>query len=179
MENIYKKISFVLIIPIVLAVVTFINKNLVKSKLILGEDVYVNALSDKISRNEIEDIDYDFIKKDFDQIDIILKEQIAEPVDKKKKTNLYMIACDIYDNKLNELCRILNDKLDDADFERLNNDIDEFNKNLDFALADIDGKIDSTIDSEYYKSKYQYEEKMNKCHELLETYKGFVIKKSN
>ena len=179
MENIYKKISLILIIPIVLVIITLINKNFVKSKLILGEDVYVNALSDKINKNEIDDIDYNFIKKDFDQVDIILKEQIAEPVDKKKKTNLYMIACDIYTNKLNELCRVLNDKLDDADFERLNNDIDEFNKNLDFALADIDSKIDSTIDSEYYKSKYQYEEKMNKCHELLETYKGFLIKKSS
>lgn len=179
MEDIYKKIGFVIIIPIVLIAITFINKNFVKSKSLLGDDVYINELSDRISKNDIEGIDYDFIKKDFEQIDIILKEQIAEPVDKKKKTNFYAIACDIYDNKINELCRVLNDKLNDSDFERLNSDIDEFNKNIDFALADIDSKIDSTIDSEYYKSKYQYEEKMNKCHELLETYKGFLINKSS
>lgn len=179
MKYILKKIALIIAIPIIFILLTFINKKFIKSKPIIEEELYVNELSNKINNNDFNDINYDLIKKDFEQIDVILQEQIAGVMDKKKKTVILGIACDIYINKLNELCSILTNKLNDVDFERLTIDIDEFNKNLDFALSDIDNKIDSTIDSKYYRNKYEYEERMNKCHEILETYKGFLIEENN
>ena len=66
------------------------------------------------------------------------------------------------------------EKLDDEDFMHLQDDLDEFYKNLDNASDEIKLTNESTIDAEYYVKKYFYEEKQSKCRELLNNYKGFL-----
>ena len=69
---------------------------------------------------------------------------------------------------------VFNSRLDDEDFERLLVDLDDFDKNLDFAVEDMNRTLESRFDKEYYTNKYLYEEKQKKCREILEAYKGFL-----
>ena len=49
-----------------------------------------------------------------------------------------------------------------------------FNKNIDFAVDDFHNKLESSVDADLYIKKYIFEEKQKKCHEIIETYKGFL-----
>lgn len=173
-ENIIKRIVVLLCIITVLLVLTYVNQNLIKNDLIFNNNLYSNELSIKINNNDLTGVDYDFLNKDLNSIDDILKEQVNSDVDRLKKTEYYGIAENIYSNKINELVRVLNDKLDDEDFYRLELDIDDFQKNIDFAISDLQNTIESTVEFEYYKNKYLYEEKQKKCRDILESYKGFL-----
>ena len=141
------------------------------------KDINKNIFPKNINPNLLcfcEEIDYDFIVKDLDSIDDILKEQVNLEMDRVKKTNYYKIAENIYSNKINEIVRVLFDKLDEEDYALLESDIEEFQKNIDFAITNLDNTIESSVEFEFYKNKYLYEEKQKKCRDILETYKGFL-----
>lgn len=161
-------------IAVILLIITLINVKVIKRNHLYEEDLYKNELSKSIGSNNIDKIDYDYIKKDLNELDNIIKEQLKVDIDIKKKTEYYKSAQEIYGNKLNEIVRILNDKLDDEDFELLQLDIDEFYINIDFALDEIKATNKSTIDVSYNTNKYLYEEKQRKCHEIADNYKGFL-----
>ncbi len=174
MKNVFKKIFILVIIIAILLLLTFINQNYIKNDILFSDDLYKNELSEKINNNDIDDINYDFLYKDLNSIDDILKEQLNSDVDRLRKTKYYAIAENIYSNKINEITRILTDKLDDEDFLRLQLDLEEFQKNIDFAISDLEKNIESSVELDYYKNKYMYEEKQKKCRDILETYKGFL-----
>ncbi|MBP3200245.1 MAG: hypothetical protein J6M39_01150 [Lachnospiraceae bacterium] len=174
MKNVFKKIFILVIIIAILLLLTFINQNYIKNDILFSDDLYKNELSEKINNNDIDDINYDFLYKDLNSIDDILKEQLNSDIDRLRKTKYYAIAENIYSNKINEITRILTDKLDDEDFLRLQLDLEEFQKNIDFAISDLEKNIESSVELDYYKNKYMYEEKQKKCRDILETYKGFL-----
>ena len=168
--------NLLIIIGIVLLMVaaTFVNQNYFKNSQNRFNDIYSNELSDKVLKNDIEDVDYDYILKDLNSIDDILIEQVSLDIDKVKKTKYYSIAENVYSQKINEIVRVLNDKLDDEDFYRLEQDLEEFQKNIDFAISDLKNTLESSVEFEFYKNKYLYEKKKKKCRDILETYKGFL-----
>ncbi len=173
-KNILKRSIILIVFILVLLALTFINQNYIKNNNIFNNNLYSNELSNRIKNNDLNEVNYKFINDDLNSIDDILKEQMNFEVDRLKKTEYYGIAENIYSNKINEIVRILNDKLDDEDFHRLELDIDDFQKNIDFAITDLENTIESTVEFEYYKNKYLYEEKQKKCRDILETYKGFL-----
>ena len=142
MKNVFKKIFILVIIIAILLLLTFINQNYIKNDILFSDDLYKNELSEKINNNDIDDINYDFLYKDLNSIDDILKEQLNSDIDRLRKTKYYAIAENIYSNKINEITRILTDKLDDEDFLRLQLDLEEFQKNIDFAISDLEKNIE-------------------------------------
>lgn len=173
-KNYFKNILIILGIVLVLIAITFVNQNYFKNTQNRDNYIYSNELSEKISKNDLEGINYDYLVKDLNSIDEILIEQVSLDIDKVKKTKYYSIAENVYSQKINEIVRVLNDKLDDEDFYRLEQDLDEFQKNIDFAITDFNNTLESSIEFEFYKNKYLYEEKQKKCRDVLETYKGFL-----
>ena len=173
-KTFFKNLSIILLIVLVLTAFTFINQNYIKNRQNGFNDIYTNELAQKITNNDLSDVDYEYLNKDLNSIDDILKEQVSLELDKTLKTKYYSIAENIYSQKINEIVRVLNDKLDNEDFYRLELDLDEFQKNIDFAIDDLNSTLDSTIEFEFYKNKYLYEEKQKKCRDILETYKGFL-----
>ena len=173
-KNFFKNLAIILLIVFVLVGITFINQNYFKNRQNGINDIYTNELSQKIATNDLSDVDYEYLSKDLNNVDDILKEQVSLELDKTLKTKYYSIAENIYSQKINEIVRVLNDKLDNEDFYRLELDLDEFQKNIDFAIDDLNTTLDSTIEFELYKNKYLYEEKQKKCRDILETYKGFL-----
>ena len=173
-KNNMNSIFFIFLLILFFIILTYINQNFIKSSFAFEAEVYKNDLVNKIDSNNISDIDYKYLLKDLDNIDIILKEQLSLDLDKNRKSKYYAVAENVYTNKINEITRILNEKLDDEDFERLLLDLDDFQKNIDFAIEDIQNKLESSTDIKLYINKYLYEEKQKKCREVLETYKGFL-----
>ena len=173
-KSFFKNLAIILLVVIILLIFTFINQSFLKNGKSGFNDIYSNELSKMISSNDLSDIDYDYINKDLNSIDNILNEQVNLDLDKVKKTKYYSIAENIYSQKINEIVRILNDKLDNEDFFRLELDLEEFQKNIDFAISDLKDTLDSSIEFEFYKNKYLFEEKQKKCRDILETYKGFL-----
>ena len=174
LKSTIKKILIIIVILSVLYLLTYVNQNYIKNNASFSDSLYNNDLTIKIDKNDIAKIDYDFIVKDLDSIDDILKEQVNLEMDRVKKTNYYKIAENIYSNKINEIVRVLFDKLDEEDYALLESDIEEFQKNIDFAITNLDNTIESSVEFEFYKNKYLYEEKQKKCRDILETYKGFL-----
>lgn len=173
-KNFFKNLGVILLVVLALIIITFVNQNFFKNSQSGFNDLYTNELSKKITNNDLADVDYDYIIKDLNSIDDILNEQVNLDLDKVKKTKYYSVAENIYSQKINEIVRILNDKLDNEDFYRLELDLDEFQKNIDFAISDLKDTLDSSIEFEFYKNKYLFEEKQKKCRDILETYKGFL-----
>ena len=173
-KSFFKNLAIILFVVIILLIFTIINQSFLKNGQSGFNDIYSNELSKKISSNDLSDINYDYINKDLNSIDNILNEQVNLDLDKVKKTKYYSIAENIYSQKINEIVRILNDKLDNEDFFRLELDLEEFQKNIDFAISDLKDTLDSSIEFEFYKNKYLFEEKQKKCRDILETYKGFL-----
>lgn len=173
-KSFLKNILIIFAIVIILAIITFINQYFFKNRQYNINDVYTNELSNKIINNDLSGVNYDFINKDLNSIDNILNEQVNLDLDKVKKTKYYSVAESIYSQKINEIVRVLNEKLDNEDFYRLELDLDEFQKNIDFAISDLNDTLDSSIEFEFYKNKYLYEEKQKKCRDILESYKGFL-----
>ena len=173
-KNFFKNLGFILLVVLVLIIITYVNQNFFKNSQSGFNDIYTNELANKITNNDLADVNYDYINKDLNSIDDILNEQVNLDLDKVKKTKYYSVAENIYSQKINEIVRILNDKLDNEDFYRLELDLDEFQKNIDFAISDLKDTLDSSIEFEFYKNKYLFEEKQKKCRDILETYKGFL-----
>lgn len=173
-KNSYKSLLAILIIVLILIIITLINQNLIKNNYSFNYSVYSNELSKKIENNDLADVDYNFLSKDLNEIDEILKDELSLDVDRIKKTEYYKKAEEIYTNKINEYIRVLNDKLDNEDFYRLELDLEDFQKNIDFAITDFENTLESSIDFEFYKNRYLYEEKQKKCRDILELYKGFL-----
>lgn len=172
--NNIKSIFLICLIVLLLLILTYVNQNFIKDSFVQEEVLYENLLAKRVSENDVDNIDYNFLSEDLNSIDGILKEQLALNLDRNRKSKYYSVAEKIYSEKINELTRILNEKLDDEDFNRLQLDLDEFKTNIDYAVEDIKNTLESTVDIEYYTNKYIYEEKQKKCRELLETYKGFL-----
>lgn len=173
-KNFFKNLGLILLVVLVLIIITYVNQNFFKNSQSGFNDIYTNELANKITNNDLADVNYDYINKDLNSIDDILNEQVNLDLDKVKKTKYYSVAENIYTQKINEIVRILNDKLDNEDFYRLELDLDEFQKNIDFAISDLRDTLDSSIEFEFYKNKYLFEEKQKKCRDILETYKGFL-----
>lgn len=173
-KNYLKNLLVILGIVVIMIAATFVNQNFFKNSQNKFNNVYSNELSNKIAKNDLEDVNYDFLIKDLNSIDDILIEQVSLDIDRVKKTKYYSIAESVYSQKINEIVRVLNDKLDDEDFYRLEQDLEEFQKNIDFAITDFKNTLESSIEFEFYKNKYLYEEKQKKCRDILETYKGFL-----
>lgn len=173
-KNSIKNLIVIFGIVIILIALTYINQNFLKNNQVGLNNLYANELSKKISNNDLNDVNYDYLNKDLTSVDEILKEQMALDLDKVMKAKYYSIADNVYSQKINEYVRVLNDKLDNEDFYRLLQDLDEFQKNIEFAISDLNNTLDSSIEFELYKNKYLYEEKQKKCRDILETYKGFL-----
>lgn len=173
-KNSVKNLIVIFGIVIILIALTYINQNFLKNNQVGLNNLYANELSKKISNNDLKDVNYDYLNKDLTSVDEILKEQMALDLDKVMKAKYYSIADNVYSQKINEYVRVLNDKLDNEDFYRLLQDLDEFQKNIEFAISDLNNTLDSSIEFELYKNKYLYEEKQKKCRDILETYKGFL-----
>ena len=173
-KNFIKNLIVLSIIVLILLLLTFINQFYFKKNTINYDKYYKNELAIKIYNNDLNGVDYNFLNNDLTSIDDILKEQLSYDIDMIKKSEYYNVAQNVYTQKMYELVRVLNDKLDDEDFNRLELDIDDFQKNIDFAISEIQNTLDSSIDIEYNTNKYLYEEKQKKCREILETYKGFL-----
>ena len=173
-KNSIKNLIVIFGIVAILIAITYINQNFLKNNQAGINNLYANELSKKISNNDLNDVNYDYLNKDLNSVDEILKEQMALDLDKVMKAKYYSIADNIYSQKINEYVRVLNDKLDNEDFYRLLQDLDEFQKNIEFAISDLNNTLDSSIEFELYKNKYLYEEKQKKCRDILETYKGFL-----
>ena len=164
----------IIIVIALLIIITSINQRFINGTFVFKEKLYENELAKKVTNNDVADVTYDFLNDDLNSIDGILKEQLSLDIDKNKKCEYYRIAKDVYTEKINELTMVFNSRLDDEDFERLLIDLDDFEKNLDFAIEDMDRTLESSFDKEYYTNKYLYEEKQKKCREILEAYKGFL-----
>ncbi len=173
-KNFIKNLIVLSIIVLILLLLTFINQFYFKRNTINYDKYYKNELAIKIYNNDLNGVDYNFLNNDLTSIDDILKEQLSYDIDMIKKSEYYNVAQNVYTQKMYEIVRVLNDKLDDEDFNRLELDIDDFQKNIDFAISEIQNTLDSSIDIEYNTNKYLYEEKQKKCREILETYKGFL-----
>lgn len=169
-----KVILGIIIVIALLIIITSINQRFINGTFVFKEKLYENELAKKVTNNDVADVTYDFLNDDLNSIDGILKEQLSLDIDKNKKCEYYRIAKDVYTEKINELTMVFNSRLDDEDFERLLIDLDDFEKNLDFAIEDMDRTLESSFDKEYYTNKYLYEEKQKKCREILEAYKGFL-----
>lgn len=176
MINRYKKcIVIIFVILVIFMLLTSINVMLHKRNKLIDKDGDLSALTKKINSNDISDVDFDFINKNLNMLDDYIGKEIEKKdYDLKKKSSVYEASEKIYENMMIEIRYVLNEKLDDEDFKLLEKDLDEFNKNLDFAIEDIGNTIKSTIEADYYINKYKYEEKQNKCHEIINTYKGFL-----
>ena len=148
--------NFLVIISIVLVlfILTFINQKYIRNSTLFNDVLYNNDLATKIDKNDLSNVNYDFINEDLNTIDDILKEQVNLEMDKVKKANYYGIAENIYSKKIYEIIRVLNDKLDDEDFFRLESDMDEFQKNIEYAIIVFDNTIESSVEFEFYKNKY-------------------------
>lgn len=173
-KSFLKNILIIFLVVVILVIITFVNQYFFKNRQYNVNDIYTNELSNKIINNDLSGVNYDFINKDLNSIDNILNEQVNLDLDKVKKTKYYAVAESIYSQKIYEIVRVLNEKLDNEDFYRLELDLDEFQKNIDFAISDLNDTLDSSIEFEFYKNKYLYEEKQKKCRDILETYKGFL-----
>ena len=169
-----KVILGIIIVIALLIIITSINQRFINGTFVFKEKLYENELAKKVTNNDVADVTYDFLNDDLNSIDGILKEQLSLDIDKNKKCEYYRIAKDVYTEKINELTMVFSSRLDDEDFERLLIDLDDFEKNLDFAIEDMDRTLESSFDKEYYTNKYLYEEKQKKCREILEAYKGFL-----
>ena len=169
-----KVIVGIVLVIIVLIAITLINQRFINGTFVFKEKLYENELAKKVSNNDVANITYEFLNDDLNSIDGILKEQLSLDIDKNKKCEYYKIAEKVYTEKINELTMVFNSRLDDEDFERLLVDLDDFDKNLDFAVEDMNRTLESSFDKEYYTNKYLYEEKQKKCREILEAYKGFL-----
>lgn len=174
MNKFLKNFVYISVVVLMLAAITLVNQVFIKRYQNGYGYIYTNELSKKVTENDLANVDYDYLLKDLNDIDDILKEQVSLEIEKTKKTKYYDIAQEIYSQKINELVRVLNDKLDDEDFYRLESDLDEFQKNIDIAISDLQNTLDSNIELEFYKNKYLYEEKQKKCRDILEMYKGFL-----
>ena len=170
----YKSILLILSFVIVLLILTVINQYLIKNNLFSNDELYDNMLSKKVESRDFSNINYNFLIKDLEYVDNITQEQLQIDNDKKKKSKMYDVAQDLYTHKINEYSSVLNEKLDNEDFNLFQSDIDEFQKYIDLAIIDINNTLESPLDVDYYVNKYLYEEKQQKCHEILENYKGFL-----
>ena len=165
MNKYIKKYFPFILLPIILYIITLVNKIYFK------ENVLTNR--EYILSNNVES-SYETLINNLDETDSVVALQITNSNDKIKKTEIYRQAERLYKNKTNEIVAILNKKLNDDDFLLLELDLDEFDKNIDFALENFDKTIESTVDSDFYKNRYLYEERQKKVRELVETYKGFL-----
>ena len=170
----YKPILIILSFVVVLFILTAINQYFIKNNLFSNDELYDNMLSKKVESRDFSNINYSFLIKDLEYVDNITQEQLLLDTDKKKKSKMYDVAQDLYTHKINEYSSVLNEKLDNEDFNLFQSDIDEFQKYIDLAIIDINNTLESPLDVDYYVNKYLYEEKQKKCHEILENYKGFL-----
>ena len=170
----YKPILIILSFVVVLFILTAINQYFIKNNLFSNDELYDNMLSKKVESRDFSNINYSFLIKDLEYVDNITQEQLLLDTDKKKKSKMYDVAQDLYTHKINEYSSVLNEKLDNEDFNLFQSDIDEFRKYIDLAIIDINNTLESPLDVDYYVNKYLYEEKQKKCHEILENYKGFL-----
>lgn len=169
----YKQYFFIFLFVLFLFVTTQIHEYYIEHNDNQIDINVVNDLQQKIDNNDYDDINYEYLNKNLTDVDSVLKYILNKTKMHSKKTFYYKQASNIYQNKINEIVSLLNLKLNEDDFKILMEDLETFYKEIDNAENEIDVVNDSSTETEYYINKYNYEEKQKKCHELIETYKGF------
>ena len=169
--NKIKVIIFIIIFTGILATFTLINYIRVSYKENNINDKY---LTDMINKNDIENVNYDFIYNDLLRVDNEIKKRNVKNNDYNELVNYYYNAGEIYNNKINELTYVLNNILDDQDFKSYLNDLEEFNISLQNDINDIERDYNSEQLINLYKYKTIYEKRHEKCYSILENYKGFL-----
>ena len=171
MNKIIKNIIAVIILALFLGIITIFNYYMLTNNYTTSNNSY---LTDRINKNDISNVDYDFIYNDLKRIDIEINKRNISGNDYNELINFYYFAGEIYDNKINELTYVLNNLLDDQDFKSYLNDLEDFNTNLQNETNDIERDYNDEQLVNLYKYKNIYEKRHEKCYQILENYKGYL-----
>ena len=171
MKRWIKILIIIFILFIVLAGITIFNYVRLSYKENAKSDSYLTEL---VNKNDIENINYNYIYNDLKRIDNEIKLRNIKNNDYNELINYYYYAGEIYNNKINELTYVLNNLLDDQDFKSYLNDLEDFNANLQNETNDIERDYNNEQLVNLYKYKNIYEKRHEKCYQILENYKGFL-----
>ena len=171
MKNNIKTFIYIVLLSLTLITITVLNYLRLSYNEKNNSDIY---LTDLINKNDIQNIDYNFIYNDLRRIDNEIKIRNIKNNDYNEIINYYFYAGEIYNNKINELTYVLNNILDDQDFKSYINDIEDFNINLQDETNDIERDYSNEQLINLYKYKNIYEKRHEKCYSILENYKGFL-----
>ena len=171
MKRWIKILLIIFILFIVFGGITIFNYVRLSYKDSLKSDSY---LTDLVNKNDIENINYNYIYNDLKRIDNEIKLRNIKNNDYNELINYYYYAGEIYNNKINELTYVLNNLLDDQDFKSYLNDLDDFNTNLQNETNDIERDYNNEQIINLYKYKNIYKKRHEKCYQILENYKGFL-----
>lgn len=178
--NYIKKFFPLFIFLFILLIITIINKNAILN-IPNKNQTYENELNNIIAsddKEKIENINYEFILEDINNIERIIKNSISDAKDINKKASYYDYAQDIFEKKINEIVFILNSKLNDEDFQILFTKLEDFNKELEFECDEISKNYISSLDALFNINKLKYEKKKDFCYEILEFYSGYFVNNS-
>ena len=169
-----KVVISILILLILLAIYTIYNVSGLGSRDSEQEDIYENLVSKLVVDSNFDEINYNLIKKDYDDIDRIIKEQITINLENNVDEESYIVANNIYTEKMSEFDKIMNYKLDDATYKMYINDVDSFEKDLNFNLDSKRNEIISDSEFIRYKNEYSYQEKQRFLYEMLDKYRNYL-----
>ena len=159
---------------IILIALSYINASALKNNNSYNEDIYENKLASFVARNEFDDINYDLVKKDFDDMGNIIKEQISLNLENNVESESYIVADKIYTEKLTEFSTILSHKLDTEAYSLYREDLETFGKELSFTLESKKNEILSTTEYVNFKNQYSYMAKQDFLYKMLEKYKTYL-----
>ena len=173
-SNNKKIIISIFILLLLLAVYTVYNSSGLRNQHNKEEDIYENLVSKLVADGNYDDINYSMVKKDFDDIGNIVKEQITINLENNVDEESYLVANNIYTEKVTEFTKILNYKLNDENYRLYLDDLDTFDKDLKFDLDSKKTEIISESEFIRYKNEYSYQEKQRFLYEMLEKYRNFL-----
>lgn len=169
-----KVVISILILLLILGAYTIYNVSGLRDRHSKVEDIYANQLSKLVASGSYDDIDYSLIKKDFDDIGNIIKEQITINLENNVDDESFIVANNIYTEKMSEFTKIMNHKLDEETYKIYLDDIDNFEKDIKFNLDAKKNELLSESEFARYKNQYSYYEKQRFLYEMLEKYKSFI-----
>ena len=171
MNRLIKILLFIFLLFVALTAFTIFNYVRLSYNATEKSDSYLTEL---INKNDIENINYNYIYNDLKRIDNEIKIRNIKNNDYNELINYYYYAGEIYNNKINELSFVLNNLLDNQDFKSYLNDLEDFNISLQNETNDIERDYNNEQLVNLYKYKNIYEKRHEKCYSILENYKGFL-----
>ena len=169
-----KVIISILILLILLSAYTVYNVSGLGDRDSNNEDIYENLVSKLVTNDSFDEIDYYLIKKDYDDIANIMKEQITINLENNIDEKSYIVANNIYTEKMSEFTKIMNNKLDDTTYNMYLEDVESFEKDLNFNLDSKKNDILSEPEFVRYSNEYNYQEKQRFLYDMLEKYRNFL-----